>query len=116
MFLGSVELSDELVLDGLETSPLLAYSQYTTIYGARGLQSTVLSGGRTLELGGGKHFSLTDIWNIQALISAAAPVTMTHERGTFTVRVLAVEPEPAVLRSNPDPDAIYEAVVTLMEV
>jgi len=116
MILGSLTLSDHLVLNGLESAAPIAWTARRTLGGRQVVQSMPLSGGRLLTLIGENHFSLSDISDIQALAALNQPVTLTHDRGTFTVLIAAVDPEPAVLLADPESTAWYSASISLQEV
>jgi hypothetical protein len=116
MILGSLVLSDDLILSGLESAPPVAWSARRTLGKRQVVQSMPLAGGRLLSLQGDKHFSLKDLQDVLALAKLNQPVIMTHARGTFTILITAIDPEPAYLLADPDPEAYYSATITLQEV
>ena len=114
--LGSVTLSDDLILEGLETAPPIAHSQRRTLTGESVVQAAPVSGGRKLALAGDNHFTLADIEAVQALAGAGQPVTLTHHRGTFTVLIVSIEVEPAFNHADPQPGDWYSGRINLIEV
>lgn len=115
--IGGMALSDDLVLDGLETSRPAAVSVRKTL----GLKTVVRSlagettGGRLLTLSGEYHFTLAELSAIRDLQATGSALSLVHHRGTFTVVILAIEAEPATVYANPGSDAWYSATITLQE-
>jgi hypothetical protein len=115
--LGTVSLSDHLVLSGLEQAPDLAYQQRRTIGGRSVVHTAPVAGGRVLTLSGERHFTLAEIEAVKAM-PAGVPVTLVHHRGTFQVVIVAtaVEPDDASLHANPTAAEYYSGDITLIEV
>ncbi len=114
--LGTVTLSDDLILEGLENAPLIAYSQRRTLAGESVVQVAPVLGGRELALVGDNHFTLAEIEAVRALAEAGQPVTLTHHRGTFRVLVVSIETDPAVDHADPRPDDWYAGRINMIEV
>ena len=114
MTLGGVTLSDHLVLDGLETAPLIAHSQRRTLTGESVVQSAPMSGGRALSLRSENHLTLEQINQVRALAGQA--VTMVHDRGTFTVLVVGIDVEAAFDHADPKTDDWYSGTINMIEV
>lgn len=113
--LGDLELSAHLILNGLESGSRVAGSTRRTLGGQSVHQYTPLSGGRSLELVGNNAFTLAQINQIKDLEGEAQEVVLVHHRGTFTVFVTGVDPEPAFEFANPDDDEMYSATIYLQE-
>jgi hypothetical protein len=116
--LGALTLSDNLVLNGLETAADLVVNQKRTLSGRSILQTAPISGGRTLTLSSERHCSLTQVQAIKALAALGQPVSLVHHRGTFTVLITntALEPDDSGLHSNPTSAEWYSGDITLIEV
>ena len=114
--LGTITLSDDLVLEGLETAPPIAHSQRRTLTGESVIQTAPISGGRKLALVGDNHFTLADIEAVLALARVGQQVTLTHHRGTFTVLIVPVEVDPAFNHADPQPGDWYSGRINLIEV
>ena len=117
VFLGDLELSDHLILKGLESAPGVAYSARRTLGGRMVVQvGATLSSGRTLALVSENHFTLAQILAIKNIESAGLPVTLVHHRGTFTVMVVEVTDNPTINYSDPEPDDWYSGTINMIEV
>jgi hypothetical protein len=118
VFLGAISLSDDLVLSGIETAPDIVVSQKRTLAGRSIIQTSPVSGGRTLTLSGERHFTLAQVQSIKAMAAIGQPVTLTHHRGTFQVLVTAtaLDPDDSGLHSNPTSAEWYSGDITLIEV
>ena len=114
--LGSIALSDNLVLQGLDSAPDIVVNQRRTLTGESVVQTGPVSGGRTLSLQGDNHFTLADIQAVKIMAKLGLPVTLTHHRGTFTVLITGTPVDPATQIANPDPDAWYSGEITMIEV
>ena len=115
--LGSLVLSDHLVLGGLESDPPIAFSARRTMGGRAVVQSIPLStAGRELTLAGDKHFTLEQILDVQSLARLNRPVELSHYRGTYRVLITRVDPEPLEQSAEPGSDAVYSAVIYMVEV
>lgn len=118
--LGTLTLSDHLVLLGLESAPGVAYSLRRTLGGRAVLQvGPALSGGRTLQLQSEGHLTHAAVAAIKAIEAAGQVVTLSHPRGTFSVLVVAVELDPDQLYVDPSAvgaDLWYSGTITLQEV
>ena len=114
--LGTVELSDHLVLSGLETAPDIAVSQRRTISGESVIQTAPVAGGRKLTLSGENSFTLAQIEAVKALAAMGQPVSLVHHRGTFTVLVAGTDVEPVEDHADPGPDDWYSGDITMIEV
>lgn len=115
--LGTVDLSDHLILDGLESAPGVAYTARRLLGGRMHITvGPTLVRGRTLTLTAENHFTLAQISAIKEQESAGLPVTLTHHRGLFTVLVIEVAVDQTVRYSDPDPDDWYSGTITMIEV
>ncbi len=114
--LGTVILSDDLVLDGLENAPVAASSQRRTLGGESVVQVAPVTGGRNLALVGENHFTLDQLQQIRSLARTGQQVTLTHHRGTFNVLIVGIEAAPAVDVSDPDSGAWYSGTINMIEV
>ena len=114
--LGNIQLSGNLVLDGIDDATPIAYSQRRTILGESVLQTAPMVGGRNLVLRGDNHFRHADIVAIQDLARQGSPVTLIHHRGTFHVQIVSVDPEPVFDYADPCDDAWYSGSITMIEV
>jgi len=115
MTLGGVTLSDHLVLDGLETAPLVSHSQRRTLTGESVVQAAPMVGGRALSLLADGHLTLDQIQAVRAL--AGQVVTLTHGRGTFTVLVIGMDIEQFFF-DNVDPvgNSRYSGRINMIEI
>lgn len=116
--LGTLSLSDNLVLSGIEQAPDIAHLQRRTLTGRSIVTTAPVVGGRMLTLNSERHLSLADVQAIKALAVAGAPVTLVHHRGTFSVLIVgtALEPDDASLHANPTAAEWYSGDITLIEV
>lgn len=114
--LGSVQLSDNLVLDGIESAPGIAWSQRRTIMGASVVQVTPVSGGRRLTLVSGGHLTISQAEAVRTVMEAGQPVTLVHHRGTFSVLVVSIEVEPDTRYADPAPGDTCSGTITMIEV
>ena len=89
--LGDITLSDSIVLDGLENSPVIAQSARRTLGGRMVLQvGATLSGGRILTLSGDNHWTLGQASAIRDIAALGQNVSLVHHRGTFTVLIVQI--------------------------
>ncbi len=116
MILGPVTLSDHLILSGLESASPIAVSARRTLGGRSVVQSLATPAGRLFTLQGENHFSLQDLQDVQDLAAINQAVSLVHARGTFTVLITAVDPEPAWSLADPESTSLYSATITLQEV
>jgi hypothetical protein len=116
--LGAITLSDDLVLNGLETAPDIVVSQKRTLAGRSIIQTAPISGGRTLTLSSERHFTLAQVQAVKSLAALGQPVTLVHHRGTFQVLITAttLDPDDSGLHSNPTSTEWYSGDLTLIEV
>lgn len=115
--LGSITLSEHLILDGLETAPRALRSFGRTLGGRMVVTvGAPLSGGRTLTLQGENHFTYAEIASVKQLEASGEVVALAHHRGTFSVRVIAVETIPAIQYANPGDSDWLSGTITLLEV
>jgi len=114
--LGSVQLSDHLVLDGIENAPGIAWSQRRTVTGEPVVQVTPVSGGRKLTLSAENHLTLAQVQAIKEIEAAGQPVTMVHHRGSFQVLVVGVDVAPSIVHADPGPEDWYSGTITMIEV
>lgn len=114
--LGGVILSDHLVLEGLETGPLVAYSIKTTLGGSAIVQSDDMDAdiGIKLRLQGENHFTLQQIQDVRAL--RGQTVELIHPRGTYQVIVLKTPAEPAINYADPVADDWYGGEIIMITV
>lgn len=122
MILGSVTLSDDIRLDGLENAPRIVVNQRRTITGESAVQWAGNQGGRILTLVAFRdndsvygYFTQAQVDAIGVLFAAGAAVTMTHHRGTFNMLITAVDVESLVGVADPAVDAVYVGTVTGIE-
>jgi len=114
--LGSVTLSDHLILSGLETAPDIVVNQRRTVGGESVVQTAPVSGGRSLTLAGENHYTLQQIQDVKALAAIGSPVTLVHDRGTFTVLISDLDVEPTIKFANPAAADWYSGEIFLIEV
>jgi len=115
--LGTLTLSDHLILDGLESAPPVAMSVRRTLGGRAIVQSVGLPDtGRELTLSGDYHFTLAEITNIRVLAQLNQPVELAHHRGIYQVLVTGIEAEAAFDYADPEDDDWYTATITMIEV
>ena len=112
--LGPVTLSPHLLLSGLESRAMVAYSVLQTI-GGKGYvmgDSVDQATGQELSLQGTNHFTLDQIRALQAL--AGQQVLLTHHRGTFQVLITATPDEPAVAHADPEGADWYSGTIDMV--
>ena len=114
MTLGNVTLSDHLILDGLETAPMVAHSQRRTLTGESVVQAAPMVGGRALSLRSENHLTLEQINQVRDL--AGQVVSLVHHRGTFSVLVISIDVEAALDHADPKTDDWYSGTINLLEV
>lgn len=115
--LGGIVLSDHLILDGLESAPVVASSVRRTL-GMRPVVRTLAGstvGGRELTLSGENHFTLAEVAALRGVAAAGQPVTLVHHRGTFVVTIIRIESEATIRYADPTVDDWYSAVIYLQE-
>lgn len=95
--LGNIVLDDNLQLLGIEEAEDLAVQELTSFDGTVDVLFAPAAASRHLSLvakldGSNVYgrFTMAQITAIKSMIPAAQPVTLTHQRGTFSVYVLAV--------------------------
>lgn len=114
--LGSMSLSDHVILRGLDDAPQHAWSQRRLLSGRLLVQrGSVFTGGRTLTLSGENCFTKADIEALRNMVTARATVSLVHPRGTYSVMITAVTPTPLYEYVDPEDDDIYSADITLIE-
>ncbi len=114
--LGGVVLSDHLVLEGLESGPIIAHSMHYTLGGSAVVQSddnddTV---GRPLRLTGKNHFTLQQIQDVRML--RGQTVSLIHHRGTFDVIIIDTPVDPTINYADPIADDWYSGEITMITV
>lgn len=114
--LGTVTLSDHLILAGIENAPPVAISQKRTLGGRSVVTSAPTTGGRVLTLSGEHHYTQAQLDAVRVLAALGQPVTLTHHRGIFTVLITGISVEPSLPHSNPDATEWYSGDITLIEV
>lgn len=114
--LGSITLSDHLVLTGLENAPAIAPRQLRTLAGYAVIQQGFNIGGRILALVSENHLDLDDVTAIRTLFALGQPVTLTHHRGTFVVLITGINVEPVTNYSDPDGAVWHSGEINLLEV
>ena len=114
--LGGIALSDELILDGIETATEVVITQRRTLAGVSNLTADPAPGGRQLQLQGDNHWDLAQVDAIRALRALMQPVQLVHHRGTFDVLIGAIDVDPSISYSNPDDTTWYTGTVTMIEV
>lgn len=117
VMLGSIVLSDHLILDGLESAPGVAYSARRTLGGRLAVQiGPTLVKGRTLTLVAENHLTMAQISAIKDIEAKGLSVDLSHHRGSFRVVVTAVDVEPTVAYADPDLNDWYSGTITMLEV
>jgi len=115
--LGAVVLSDQLVLEGIETAQQIAMSARRTIGGKMIIQvGAFLAGGRQLTLVGDNHFTLNQIQAVKELEQQGQSVQLVHPRGTFEVFIIETPVAPAVDFVDPAADDWFSGSIILQEV
>jgi hypothetical protein len=114
--LGGLALSADLVLNGLENAPDLAFSQRRTLAGVSVVQSAPVLSGRVLTLESDGHLTLAQVQAIKALAAAGQEVALVHSRGSFTVLIVGVSVEPVFESSDPEATLWHSGEITLIEV
>ena len=113
--IGAITLSDHLTLAGIDIAPV-RITQRRTIAGRPITQSAPAPGGRVLTLSGEHHWTYDQAAALRALAALAAPVTLIHHRGAFTVLITAIKLEPSIAYANPGGSDWLSGAVTLLEV
>jgi len=109
-----VAYGDELVLRGLD-APAIALSSQRSEGGTLHILTAPLVGGRALELEG--FITYAQRTAIEALIAAAAAVTLVHPRGTFSVLITATAFEDALTEyTNPRTTEWLTGTISMLEV
>lgn len=115
--LGTItDLSDDLVLDGLENAPGIVVNQQRTLTGVSVVQVGTNLGGRVLVMNGINHFTLAQVNEIKALECTGQAVTLTHHRGTFNVLIVSATFTPARDLADPTDDDWYSGEISMIEV
>lgn len=115
--LGTINLSDHLVLDGLEAAQERADVFTRSLFGVTTrLKGPQFDGGKELRLVSENHITYAQVQEIKALQRSGESVVLVHPRGTFTVVVTAVDLTPDSELADPhnDPDLWYSGTVILM--
>lgn len=113
--LGTITLSDSLILTGLDTAPVRV-NQRRTLAGRSVTQAAPMPGGRTLTLSGENHWTYDQAAAIRTLAASGQPVSMVHHRGTFQVLIIGIELEPSINYANPSGSDWLSGSVTLLEI
>jgi len=117
--LGSVVLSDHLILQGIEAAPAVAYSSRRTLGGRMVLQlGPTLPAGRELALQSEGHLTYANVAAIKALQAIGQPVALVHPRASLTVLITGVEVEADQDYVNPaaaGADPWYSGTINLLE-
>lgn len=118
--LGSVILSDHLVLQGIEAAPGVASSARRTLGGRMVVQiGPTLSGGRDLALQSENHLSYADVAAVKGLEALGQPVVLIHSRLTASVLIVGVDVAADTEFVNPaeaGADPWYSGTINLREV
>lgn len=114
--LGGIALSDDLVLQGLESRPMGEVSVTYLLGGKAVVQHDPVDQvyGVPLSLAGEYHFTLAEIKAVQGLVGQE--VELVHHRGTFQVVVLGVPDEPETPVSNPTDAEWYSGEISMITV
>lgn len=114
--LGPIILSDELLLDGLDSSVPVVVDDKRTLGGRQVTRVDPAPGGRSLSLEGTNHFTYDQKDAVQALAALRQPITLTHYRGTFTVLIVGIKLEPSRKFRNPLGTDRLSGSILLLEV
>lgn len=122
MMLGGAVFSDDLLLEGLDTSPPLEFTKRRYICGGLNVQVSPNDGGRILTLVAARigndvygYFTQAQVDILNAMWQAGVAVELVHHRGTFSVLIEDVAVEPRVGVADPDADAMYVGRVSMIE-
>ena len=113
--LGSITLSEDLILDGLDAAPVRV-NQRRTLAGRPITQAAPMPGGRTLTLSGEHHWTYDQAAAIRALSGIGQPVTLSHHRASLQVLIVGIELEPSITYANPSGSDWLSGSITLLEV
>ena len=116
MILGTILLSDHLVLEGVETAKLITANLRRTITGRAVVQVAHNISGRSLSLVSESHLTLQDIIDIKAIEAQGDPVPLVHARGVFSVLITGLDVTQVFSCSNPAVDEWYSGNINLLEV
>lgn len=114
--LGTLILSDDLILDGIENSPGISFSQRRTLTGESIVQSNVLTGGRKLKLISKSDLTFKNVQDIKSIENTGQPVILKHERGTFNVLITSLDVSPDIERPEPEDADWFSGTINLLEV
>ncbi len=116
--LGLIDLSDNLVLDGLESAPERADSYSHSLFGvATRVRGPRFMGGKTLYLVSKNNITYEQMLDIKVLQKSGEEVVLIHPRGTYNVTVTAVNLKPDtdhLVDPHNDPDLWYSGTVTII--
>lgn len=112
--LHTIDLAPDLLLQGLESRAMLAYSVIHTLGGKAYVQSdgVDLEVGQPVTLQGENQFTLAQLQAVQQL--AGQEVTLIHHRGTFRVLVTAVPEEPTHGYADPEAEDWYSGAIEMI--
>lgn len=116
--LGTIELSDDLVLDGMDNATQRATEVDRSLYGVSIYNSGVpLIGGRELSLGSVYHVTYAQLLQVQALEATGDAVTLSHTRGNLSVVVTGNDLTPDTQLADPQnaTDLWYSGNIYLLE-
>jgi len=114
--LGSVILSDELLLTGLDSSVPVVVDAKRTLGGRQVVRTDPSPGGRSLSLDGKNHFTYDQKDAVQELAALRQAVTLVHHRGTFTVLIVGVQLDPSPKLKDPLGTNWLSGSILLLEV
>lgn len=110
--LGGIELSNDLVISGLESAPDIVYNPLRLVTGELFVQTAPVIGGRVLSLKGKNAFTLQQIVAIKVIAAMGQAVPLIHHRGTFNFLITGTPVEPVIEYADPDPDEWYDGEIT----
>lgn len=118
--LGSVILSDHLILQGTEAAPGVSFSARRTLGGMMVVQlGPSLPSGRELALQSENHLSHADVAAVKALEALGQPVVLVHPRATVSVLIVGVDVAADTEFVDPaagGADPWYSGTINLLEV
>lgn len=117
IYLGGVELYDDLILEGLLTDDMEAYNVVQTLGGKAYVQSDANDPevGLELSLVGDNWFDYSQLLAVRELRGQV--VELVHpDHGTFNVKVIRLDVAPTFGVSNPQPDSWYSGEIIMITV
>jgi hypothetical protein len=117
--LGDLELSDHLILVGLDSSTMRATQISRSIYGVAIYNNGVaLMGGIELSLLSQNHIYYDQLQALRLLEETGEAVSLVHPRGTYRVRITGndLAPDREVVDPFNDPDLWYSGSIYLLTV